>query len=584
MNPLYMADAYKMCHRKQYPDKTTLVYSNFTPRSAKWAKGNSNGVVVFGIQAFIKKYLIDYFNREFFMQPFPLIKESFIRRLTAFFGTEPETEHVEALHKLGYLPIIIKALPEGCICPVGVPILTITNTEPDFFWIPNFLETLLSTELWMPMTSATIAHEYKKILTKWADQTCDNEEHLPFQAHDFSMRGMSGLEAAQSNSAAHLLSFSGSDTIPSVDYLEWYYNADCEKELVAVSVPATEHSVASLGIAHEEIKLKKEGISNEEEIKSLAEQSVIKRLITKTHPDGFISLVSDTFNLWDVLTKCFPALKSKIMQRDGKVICRPDSGNPENIICGTLSVEVINDKYMQTIQDIEENFDDYLCDRLECGQGYYEDELKVVVKTGEIYYDVIAKAEIGSSKQDRGDKLYWVECLESIKITERLITPEDKGVIELLWDIFGGTINSKGYKILDPHIGAIYGDSITLERAEEICKRLEAKGFASSNIVLGIGSYSYQMNSRDTYGFAMKATYGEVDGIGREIFKDPITDDGIKKSAKGLLRVEKTENGFVLHDQQTWKQEKTGALQVVFKNGKIYNETSFAEIKTRLSN
>ena len=144
------------------------------------------------------------------------------------------------------------------------------------------------------------------------------------------------------------------------------------------------------------------------------------------------------------------------------------------------------------------------------------------------------------------------------------------GVIELLWDTFGGYVNEKGYKVLNPKVGAIYGDSITLERAEEICKRLIAKGFSIQNIVFGIGSYTYQMVTRDTYGFAMKATYCEVNGEPRELFKDPITKgNAIKKSAKGLLKVCYDEEtcGLVLVDQCDWENEKRGVLKTVFKDG-----------------
>jgi len=162
-------------------------------------------------------------------------------------------------------------------------------------------------------------------------------------------------------------------------------------------------------------------------------------------------------------------------------------------------------------------------------------------------------------------------------------TSKYKGVIELLWEVFGGTINERGYKVLDSHIGAIYGDSITIERAEQICERLKQKGFASTNIVLGIGSYTYQYNTRDTFGFAMKATYGEVNGVGREIFKDPITDDGTKRSAKGLLAVYKNEVGeYYLHDQATWTEEQNSELRTVFLDSKLVNETSLTEIRERL--
>ena len=160
---------------------------------------------------------------------------------------------------------------------------------------------------------------------------------------------------------------------------------------------------------------------------------------------------------------------------------------------------------------------------------------------------------------------------------------EKKGVIELLWETFGGQINTKGYKELIPQIGAIYGDSITIERAIEICERLKAKGFASTNVVLGIGSYTYQFNTRDTFGFAMKATYGEVNGVGREIYKDPVTDDGTKKSAKGLIKIEFENGQYQLKDQVDWNEEKTGELKIVFKDGKLLIDQSLAEIRARLN-
>ena len=480
MNSLLISDGYKQSHKEQYPSGTSLVYSNWTPRSRKYAIGKTNGVVVFGIQAFIKKFLIDDFNRNFFHLPLQEVKTSFVRRMTHYLGTDPDDSHIEALHRLGYLPIVIKALPEGSICPIGVPMLTIYNTIPEFYWVTNFLETIMSTELWLPMTAATISKEYKDLLVAWGHKTCDDLEHVPFQAHDFSMRGMAGLEAARMSGAGHLLSFSGTDTIPAIDYLEEYYLADCTQELIGVSIPATEHSVMSMG--------KKEH-----------EMDTFKRLITEIYPQGLLSIVSDTWNLWKVLGDYLPALKKEILARDGKIVIRPDSGDPVEIIVGGAS------------------------------------------------------------------------------------TPSEKGVVELLWETFGGSVNKQGYKVLDGHIGVIYGDSITLERAERICEGLAAKGFASSNIVFGVGSYTFQYNTRDTYGFAMKATYGEVSGVGREIFKNPITDDGTKKSAKGLLKVEPNDKGeFVLVDQVTWAEEAEGALQVVFRDGALVKETSLGEIRAQL--
>lgn len=487
MNGLLISDAYKQSHRVQYPAGTNLVYSNWTPRSDRYAK-TKDGVVVFGIQAFLKK-LNKWFDNYFFSLSEEEVVSTFKEGYFNYFGEYPDTSHVLDLHRLGYLPIIVKALPEGTICPIGVPMLTIWNTIDRFYWITNFLETIMSTELWHPMTSATIAKGYLDILNKWADKTCDSRDHVQFQAHDFSMRGMSGLESAMASGAGHLLSFVGSDTIPAVYYLEQYYDADPSKEMVAVSIPATEHSVMSMGTKEDEF-------------------GTFKRLITETYPKGFVSIVSDTWDLWKVCCDYVPRLKDEILSRDGKVVIRPDSGNPVEIICG---------------------------------EGY---------------------TRIWTNEDDS--------------------SPKYKGVIELLWDTFGGTINEKGYKVLDSHIGAIYGDSITLEMADEICGILESKGFASSNIVFGVGSYTYQFNTRDTYGFAMKATYGEVDGIGRNIYKDPITDNGTKKSLRGLISVLNINGQIIAKDQCSWDEENQGLLTVVYEDGVIVKEYSLSQIRENL--
>jgi nicotinamide phosphoribosyltransferase len=507
INSLLVSDAYKQSHRIQYPEGTTLVYSNWTPRSDRHANTDS-GVVVFGIQSFLNKLTND-FDDNFFNLGRKRVVEEFRQGYLSYFGENPDVTHVTDLYDLGYLPIKVKALKEGTICPIGVPMLTIVNTKPEFYWIVNFLETIMSTELWLPMTSATIAREYRTILDGWGDLTCDNNDHVQFQGHDFSMRGMSGLEAAMASGAGHLLSFVGSDTIPAMYYLKEHYVADIRGSLVACSIPATEHSVMSMGTKGDEL-------------------GTFRRLITDTYPNGLISIVSDTWDLWKVLTDYVPALRDEILARDGKVVIRPDSGDPVDIICGTGNVgPLVSDAYKQSR-------------RIQYPEG-----------TTSVLADNI---------------------------------PKIKGVIELLWDTFGGTINSKGYKVLDSHIGAIYGDSITIQRANEICSRLAAKGFASSNIVFGIGSFTYQFNTRDTYGFAMKATYGEVNHVGREIFKDPVTDDGGKKSLKGLIRVIQSPTGEIhAQDQVTPEEERTGLLKTVYKNGLFVEVYTLDEIKSNLN-
>jgi nicotinamide phosphoribosyltransferase len=483
MNPLLLTDGYKTGHHQQYPKGTTLVYSNFTPRSNKYAPKGCDQVVSFG-QQMVMKQIHEAFEKEFFHQPKEHVCAEMKRELSMYLNTDYDVSHFEALWDLQYLPIAVKAIPEGTLVPIKVPVLTIYNTHPDFYWVTNYLETILSNLLWKPMTSATIAHQYRKVLTKWQEKTdAEKSWFIDWQGHDFSMRGMDSVEAVISSGVAHLTSFMGSDSLPAIYGARKYYGAEGP---VAGSVNATEHSVMCAGGKEDEVE-------------------TFRRLL-ETYPTGILSVVSDTWDLWKVCTEHLVTLKEEILARDGKLVIRPDSGDPVDILCGSDPVYATSTK-----------------------------------------------------------------------------TPEQAGVIELLWDVFGGTVNEQGYKVLDPHIGAIYGDSITIERADEICRRLEAKGFASTNVVLGIGSFTYQYNTRDTFGFAMKATYVEVNGEGREIFKDPITDDGTKKSATGLLCVATDNEGkLVLADKVSWDGEANGKLQTIYKDGKFANVTDLETIRKRL--
>lgn len=489
MSSIHLSDFYKTDHRRQYPAGTTEVYSNMTARGSRIAE--IDRVVVFGMQYFILEYLIKGFNESFFARPRHEVVAEYKRRLDTSLGPDAVSmEHIEALHDLGYLPLCIKSLPEGSRCPMRVPFLTIKNTHPDFFWVTNWVESLMSNVLWHPITSATIAQSYRRVLDSYARATSDIPDFAQWQGHDFSMRGQSSVEASKVSGGAHLLSFTGTDTIPAIDWLEEYYGADATKELIGGSVPATEHSVMCMG-----------GESSEYE--------TFRRLIEDVYPKGIVSIVSDTWDYWKILTDTLPLLKDRIMARDGKVVIRPDSGDPVKIICG----------------DPDALFD----------------------------------------------------------------TPEALGTIQILWDVFGGTVNSKGYKQLDPHIGAIYGDSITYDRALAILRGLEAKGFASTNIVFGIGSFTYQYVTRDTFGMAMKATSGVIHGQRVTISKNPKTDNGLKKSAKGLLCVDpiKGAHGIVGYklreDVSELEEAHEGALETVFFNGAPGRLQTLAEIRERLA-
>lgn len=486
INPMCLIDGYKADHRRQYPLGTEFVYSNFTPRQSRI--DGVNEVVFFGLQYFIKEYLIERWNKGFFERPKQEVVSEYKRRMDNYLGADSiPCDHIEELHDLGYLPIRVKALEEGTVTPIGIPVFTIVNTLPRFFWLTNYFETLMSNVIWKPITSATTAFQYRKKFEEFANKTGYDKGFIQWQGHDFSFRGMSGNEDSLISGAAHLLSFTGTDTIPAIDFLERYYNANSDSELIGGSVPATEHSVMCMGEQDSEI-------------------DTFRRLITELYPNGVVSVVSDTWDFWKVMTEYLPTLKWDILNRNGRLVIRPDSGDPVKIICG-----------------------------------------------------------------------------DSDSPQSLITKSQRKGAYELLWDTFGGEINDKGYKVLNGKVGLIYGDSITLDRQKQILSNLEAKGFSASNLVFGIGSFTYEYVTRDTFGFAMKATWGQVNGEPKDIFKNPKTDSGFKKSAKGLLMVYDDNGTIKLKDQCSGSEEDSGLLLTVFENGKLVKETSLCDIRARLS-
>ena len=491
-NSLFYTDGYKIGHKAMLAPGTDYLYGTWIPRSTKHAPGNIKKIVSAG-QQLTMRWLHDEFTENFF----GLSKEnalSFAKDMSMYLGLEYDGSHFEALWELGYLPIRVKALPEGIETDPNVPHMTFINTVKGFAWLTLYLETIISSLAWKPSTSATIALAYRRRATEWVMKTDPTNAWLiPFLCHDFSARGLSPWDMLASG-LGHAMSFRGSDSIICIPGARYFYD-EPKNEVCINSVNASEHSVSTTKIF------------------TVGEQQMIADWI-EIFPTGILSIVSDTFDLWTLITKYLPANKDAIMARDGKLVIRPDSGNPVDIICG-----------LQGKRDIQPEYSE----------------------------------------------------------------PEYKGVIELLWDIFGGTINEQGYKVLDPHIGAIYGDSITLDRQVEIYERLAAKGFASTNIVLGVGSYTYQMNTRDTFGFAAKGAWFEVEEIvdkhgimskvGYDIYKDPITDDGTKKSLKGLIMVDAN---LQVHTGCTKEIEAIGLLHTIYENGKFYNQTTLTEIRKRL--
>ena len=487
---LTSVDSYKLGHADQYPAGTTKVYSNFTPRS----EGHFNvpdqykdgHISWFGLQGFLQE-MQEIWDSTFFNlteAEFQAELKDIAEIYAPFCGPNGfNLQRLTDLYNLGYLPLCIKALPEGSRVPIGVPVLTITNTVDEFYWLPNFMETWMSAELWKSSTSASTSFVYRKIIERYADITGGSKEFIDWQGHDFSSRGMSGIADAAKSGAGHLLYFTGTDNISAVKYIRDVYQG--KNTFVGGSVPATEHSVMCAG-----------GKETETE--------TFRRLL-KTYPSGIISIVSDTWDFWNVITNIAAELKEEILARipdefgNAKTVFRPDSGDPVKILCGD------------------------------------------------------PEAEPG--------------------------THEYKGAVECLAEIFGTTTNAKGYKTLNPRVGLIYGDSITPARADQILSRLQEKGFASDNVVFGIGSYTFQYATRDSLGFAMKATYVEINGEGMEIFKSPKTDSGTKKSAKGLLRVVKEQNSYRLEDGVSKDEQNMGALELVYINSTLVSGSPYESIR-----
>lgn len=470
MNTLLLTDVYKLGHMDQYPEGTEYIYSYLQARTAK----ELPKTVFFGLQYYLTTYLSQPITQEH--------AEEFFKIRESLLGETPVgvRDRINALVKLGFWPLEIKAVPEGEVMPVQNVLMTITNTVAGFGWCVGFVESLLL-KVWNTTTVASYSLKLRELVTNYALRTCDSMAHLPFQVHDFGYRGVSSEETAKLSGAAHLLNFYGSDTVPAVPFLMEHYDAQWP---IALSVPATEHSVMC--------SYTKEG-----------ELQAFERMLD-LYPAGIVSIVSDTYDLWNVLDRFARQLRSRIKSREGKVVFRPDSGDPVKIICGD------------------------------------------------------PEAPIGS--------------------------PAYKGALELLGQTFGATKNDKGYKVLDPHVGLIYGDGFFFDRFDQVLGRMLDQGWASSNLVVGIGGLLLQAHSRDELGFAIKATEGVINGRHVELFKDPVTDKK-KRSHMGLLKLNKYGRGaYFTADHQSQESEAAddNYLKLVFKDGEVLKRYTLDEIRQRI--
>lgn len=833
-NPLNLTDGYKVGHKAMLAPNTDYLYGTWIPRSTKYAPKGVTKILSAG-QQLTWMHIHDQFEEYFFKQPIDVAKK-FASDMGKYLGLPYDGQHFEELHKLGYLPIRVKALPEGIETSPNIPHQTFVNTKPGFAWLTLYLETPVSNLSWKTSTNATTALQYRRNTTEWVMKTdSDNAWFIDYACHDFAARGLDPFTTISSG-LAHAMSFIGSDTLIVIDAARYYYGVP-EDEVCIASVNASEHSVTCTGLFYFLRKLENGELNHEidtyysydipatksnrenPDLMAIAEWLNLRRWL-EIFPVGILSVVSDTFDLFRVITEILPRLKDEIMARDGKLVTRPNCYSEDTLFLtnygwknidaikqGALVAQVEEDgsyTFVQPTKIVDEQyegemykytdfhgkmdllvtpnhrmvykqFDNWKVDyaenckpnnytkkfirsakavnknkklsfierlniafqadgsyqtgvtssirfsfskirkiqRLEnllkennieyttynLGDGKIEFNIKIdksqvskdfnwvninnlcsnwcqefieelshwdssIRSEGRIKFDTTNTAVIStvelialsagygclvSEYEDERSELFSKVYTANILLDNKLggqsiqvektnykgnivcvtvptgkivvkrnrctmvcgnsgnpvditcgvgydvhINPfkidrpdysidERKGVIELLWDIFGGTVSKEGYKVLDSHIGSIYGDSITLDRQVQIYERLADKGFASTNIVLGVGSYTYQYNTRDTYGFAAKGAWFQSEGIDYNIYKDPATDNGTKKSLKGLVAVHKDENNeYFVKTECTPEEESDGELQLIYENGKFYNQITLSEIREKI--
>lgn len=703
--PIFLCDYYKLCHADQYDEKINKLVSYSTPRGCRLP--GKDYVINFGIQAFCKKYLIDAYDNEFFRVPaneIERITRSFLTNTLPGVDIEKSVERIMKLHKLGYLPISIRTLPEGSKVSLKCPNVELVTTDPEFPWIGGYIESLFSSDSWKPMLDATVGHWYREAANKHYELTADDWQSKARSAmSEFGFRGADSPESGIGSGAAWLLSFNKTATCSAIPYINKYYNTyfpdevvditeyagkyheellkNCDKgklenelssfmrdteswhstscadketgkyvtaiplgynklpdwliprelwysgkkfsindsmlvvkegknnwttipfdiDVVGQGLISTEHSVMCSSTSLEMEK----GFDQKE-----AEKNVVKRLLTEVYPHSSFSMVSDSYDYWRLVTEILPKLKDDILERNQEngnsatLFVRGDSGDPIKIVAGYIDVT------------------EYLS----------EEDIFKLVGSDDLGHIPNAREKLpmlGDSYTSYGDYLYIKYKNKNLRIEysygnncfylygEELPDYIVKGTVEVLWDIFGGTVNSKGYKVLDPHIRAIYGDSITQQRQEMIYKILELKGFSVENVALGAGSFSFHAYekdgvlypyTRDTYNFAMKATYGEYrkEVIGSSetgddypqiyesdepilIYKNPKTDsDNFKKSMKGCCAVYRGEDGkyYLDHDGLTLKERESDtdiAFEEIFRDGKMIKEVTFKEVREVLN-
>lgn len=456
-NFLLNSDTYKVSQYLQYPPNTTKIFSYIESRGGKY-----DNVVFFGLQAYLKEYLSKPITQAMIDEA-----DSFISKHVGpnIFNREG-WEYILNTHN-GYLPLVVRAVPEGTVVPNKNILVAVENTDPKCFWLTSYIETSLLRAVWYPSTVATFSKTCKDIIKKYMVATSDNLDLLNFKLVDFGARGVSSFESAGLGGAAHLVNFAVTDTMTGILTAQKYYNTD---DMVGFSIPAMEHStVTSWGREHEVDSYR----------------NMLKQF---AKPNSIVACVSDSYDIFNAVENLWgKELKEEVIESGATVVIRPDSGEPAEVV--------------------------------------------------------------------------WK-------------------LAHLLADAFGYTYNSKGYKVLN-HVRIIQGDGINEIVIEEILAKLRGSMFSADNITFGCGGKLLQACDRDTLKWAMKCSAAEVDGQWRDVFKQPITDQG-KTSKKGritLYRNKNTGEYLTAREAHGIHPELEDALVTVFVNGDIVKEYSFNEVR-----
>ena len=607
MNPFLLTDFYKLTHILQYRPELRELVSYLTPRGSR-LKG-VNKVVFFGLSAYVHSYIVENFRENFFTRNFEYCECEIREVLELGLGYTDEMidktiEHFKALHDLQYLPVEINAVPEGTLVPMGVPCVEIKSTNPEFFWVGQALEASLSAAIWHPMVSATIAREYRKIARGAFFATVENGIDERTAMCDFSMRGQESNESAVNASVAWLTSMWNSSTVAARKHIKDVYGVekspvtpvtkqwktqftygvrDKMKDTIVRGLTSTEHSVMTSHAC----------LDGGDEIPTF-------KYLFDLYKNVSFAAVCDSYDFWNVLTNILPNNFMEEINERGKrgvfIGVRHDSAEPVDALCGTVPI-LHADAVKRIPKDMLEGGTKLECMTLTFTeeeannlweQGFREGNLVAVMCDGEEYLVRIRAVEHLSGIDETVDKdcpTMWASGV----LQNRSRTWEEKGMVESMYELFGGSVNSKGFKVLNPGIKAVYGDSITITRAKRIYKRLEIKGYAANNVSLGVGSFSFQALenedgslspfTRDTFSIACKTTHSKyADEYGticeRWVYKNP-ANFSQKKSQRGFCRIFFDENGNLTYEDELYERHlvgKNSALVPYFKDGKEYKQ------------